>query len=88
VAEPTHALELANIELEAFSYAVSYDLRAPLRSVEDFSGKLEKEYASRTDEMGAGHARARARGRRRHFLFHAGLNRPPPHAHRTRRAPV
>ncbi len=63
-------IEAANKELEAFSYSVSHDLRAPLRSIDGFSQALLEDYADRLDDQARDHLnRVRAASQRMGHLI-------------------
>src|SRR5260370_41040010 len=65
----------ANKELEAFSYSVSHDLRAPLRTIDGFSHALLEDCADRLDDAGKTHlTRIRAATQRMGLLIDDLLN--------------
>jgi PAS domain S-box-containing protein len=75
VRERTAQLEVANRELEAFSYSVSHDLRAPLRALDGFSLALLEDAADRLGPEQSEHVRRiRAAAQRMGLLIDALLN--------------
>jgi light-regulated signal transduction histidine kinase (bacteriophytochrome) len=58
VRQRTSELEAANQELEAFSYSVSHDLRAPLRHIASFSGLVLNNSAAQLDKANLRHLNA------------------------------
>jgi signal transduction histidine kinase len=52
VEERTRDLQASNNQLEAFTYSVSHDLRAPLRAIDGYAKILEEDYNERIDSHG------------------------------------
>ena len=89
VAERTAQLIIVNKELEAFSYSVSHDLRAPLRGIDGFSQALLEDYADKLDENGKNMlGRVRAGSQRMAQLIDDLLNLSRITRHEMRAEPV
>jgi signal transduction histidine kinase len=65
VVKRTKELEIANKELEAFSYSVSHDLRTPLRAMDGFSQAVLDEYGPQLPEEGQRYLRTIRRAAQR-----------------------
>ena len=75
VHERTIKLEASNKELEAFSYSISHDLRAPLRAIEGFSQALLEDCEDKLDVQGKDYLlRIRAATQRMSTLIEDLLN--------------
>lgn len=75
LAENVAELTAVNSELEAFSYSVSHDLRAPLRAIDGFSQSLVEDCAAQLDATGIGYLeRIRAGAQRMGMLIDDLLN--------------
>jgi len=75
VHDRTTELRASNLELEAFCYSVSHDLRAPLRSVDGFSKSLLEDYGDKFDDQAIDYInRVRNASRRMDELISALLN--------------
>jgi PAS domain S-box-containing protein len=75
LARSNNELSAVNKELEAFSYSVSHDLRAPLRSIDGFSKALLEDYVDKLDEQGRDYLqRVRAASQRMAQLIDDLLN--------------
>lgn len=67
-------LDTANKEMEAFSYSVSHDLKAPLRSMQGFGAALLESYGDKLDETGRKYAQLIVKaGKRMHQIIEAQL---------------
>jgi signal transduction histidine kinase len=65
VEERTARLQEINEQMEAFTYSVSHDLRAPLRAIRGFSQALAEDYASVLDSTGRDYLRRMEEGAER-----------------------
>jgi signal transduction histidine kinase len=65
----SHRLELAHLELAAFSSALNHDLRGPLRAIAGYAALLERRYGERLDDRGRHYVDVVARASERLGVF-------------------